>query len=448
MAGRLGRCRLCRILLLILTLALTGTVLVTTRVWNPLPQLAQWWNKFTTLSSPAPDWTARVGGVPDLAASLVSGEVVVVTRGYVEAYRDSGERLWTYQVHWALPAYDVVVARVRPANPDENPHPDRGYSVIDPRTGAVLWGDETASAVWAFADRILDLSCSDGGCELRARGHRNNGQVLWRVALPREARRLSGPNPGLLGTRDPAGWFVTAKAASPGVLPPVIALVVDGRVEVIDTIEGVRVRQVSAPDRHTRIAFSGERVLFSHAEPGGDAGCRLWIEAFDYRSQTSAWRQDGLDLDTARGAGCDQRNDPLGAGNYLVARRVDNRPTMLSAVDGRTVWTGVAGERVLATDGELAVFLAADRRTVRVVDLLNEDAPPVFTVELGVDPTAAVTRDFVIVRDGDLGRVIVLNRTDARPLLDVKTKATVIGYGRRGIILASGRRIGYLAVIR
>jgi hypothetical protein len=433
-----------------MTAALTATIMVATRAWDPLPQIAAWWSRFTAVTNPPPAWDARLGGKPDTAAVMTTGQVIVTDRGFVEAFdQDTGFSRWRHDVYWALPAADVVVQRVRPTNPDADKDHDRGYTVVHPTSGAVLWGDRDAIAVWAFADRILDLTCPDSGdCHLRARVHTGNGQTLWSVALPDGARTITGANPELVGTRDPAEWFGSAAAGSPPRLPPVIGLTIDGRVQVIDTVVGERVREVTPPDRQTRIALSGERVLFVHAEPAGDGGCRFWIAATDYRGGATVWRKDALNLDTASGVGCEQRRSPLGAGNRLIATQADGRPTLIAASDGRSVWTGAAGERILATDGELAVVQGADRKTVRVHDLLDPQSRPVWTGEFGVDPEAAVTRDHVIIRDADKDRVVVLSHFGLSTLREFKSKATIVGQGGQGLLLASGRKIGFIPLGR
>jgi hypothetical protein len=90
--------------LAIMTLAFAGTTLVTTKAWDPIPTVNAWWASFSALSKPAPSWSARIGGAPDSAAVMRSGQVVVTNRGYVEGYsRDKGELLWRHDVHWALP---------------------------------------------------------------------------------------------------------------------------------------------------------------------------------------------------------------------------------------------------------------------------------------------------------------------------------------------------------
>jgi outer membrane protein assembly factor BamB len=447
-AGRLSNCRYCRVLLGVMTLLLVLTVLVATNTWNPWPGLVAWWDKVTALSEPGPAWETRLGGVPDIAAVTISGQVVVASRGFVEGYDGAtGALRWHIDAQWALPAGDVVVVRPRSTNPDEHRSPDTGYSVVDPVTGTVIWGDREARAVWAFSDRIVDLVCPDSGdCLMRGRSHGGGGRQLWAVGLPADARTVNGANPQLAGVRDPAEWFGDASAGSPGRLPPVIGLPINGRIHVVDTVEGVHVREVTPPNRETRVAFSGERLLFSHATRD-DSGCRFRVEAFDYRSDTLVWSSEGFDLDTASGAGCEQRRDPLGAGNHLIGLRGDNHPALLSVANGRPTWVGVPGERVLATDGLLAVIEAADRRTLRVVDLLDPELRPVWSGEMGLRPEAAITRDYVIINDVASQRVIVLSHFGAANVAEFKTRSIVVGYGYHGLIVANGRRIGFVPLL-
>ena len=70
---------------------------------------------------------------------------------------------------------------------------------------------------------------------------------------------------------------------------------------------------------------------------------------------------------------------------------------------------GCPGEKVLAADFGVAVVASVDRKTVKVVDVLAVPARVTWTGAMGVDPQAAVTPDWVIVRDGDAGRVLVFS---------------------------------------
>jgi len=429
-----------------MTLALAGTIVFTTNAWDPMPTLNQWWAGITALSKPAPAWTKRLGGSPDIAAVMPANVVVVASRGFVEAYqRSDGRHLWRHDAYWALPAGDVVVMRQKPKNPDVDKAPDRGYVVLDPLSGAVIWSDREATSVWAYTDAIVDLTCpDDGGCVVRARRHHGNGSQMWAVPVSGNGRTIAGPNPALAGTRDPARWFADAAAGSPGRLPPVIGVPIAGLIHVIDTQEGKYIREARPPDRESRLAFSGERLLLSQSSPA-ETGCRQSIEAFHYRTEKSQWRKDGNDLDTASGAGCEQRRDPLGAGGYLVGIQPDSRPVLIFAEDGTERWVGVAGERVLATDGLLAVIEGADRKTVKVIDL-NGDNNTVWSGLLGLRPEAAITPDLIILRDTDKGRLIVLSHRGVTPLGEWKTETTVVGYGSDAIVIARARTIGVLSL--
>jgi outer membrane protein assembly factor BamB len=430
-------------MLVLMTAAFVIMVLAVTNAWDPRPYLQNWWDNITALSDPDPPWVARAGGQPDAAALMAGGQVVVATRGFVDAYhRADGDVIWHKEVQWAYPAADVVVARLRPENPDADKQPDVGYSVIDPSTGGVLWGELEAIAVWPFADTIVDLVCPGAGdCQLRARKHLDGGRTVWTVTVPAAARVIRGANPALVGTRDPAGWFDAAAIGTPGRMPQVIGLNVDQRIQLIDTFAGVKVREVAVPDRLTRVGLSGDRLLFVHAERA-ESGCRTRVEAVDYRTGAPAWQRDGFDLGTASGAGCEQRKDPLGADRYLVGIDGESKPVVLGVDQAEERWVGVAGERILATRGGFVVVVGADRTTVRIIDMLSAGKVALWTGKLGLDPQAAITQDHVILRDPDAGRLLAFSLTGMVPRLTIKTKADVIGYGREGVVIASGRRFG------
>jgi outer membrane protein assembly factor BamB len=433
-------------MLVLMTAGFVVMILVTTQAWDPRPAITQFIAKLTQLSDPLPRWTTRIDGAPDVTTVTDGNMVIVASRGFVEGLRASdGSKAWDWQVYWAFPAEDVVVARQKPENPDANPDPDRGYAVIDPASGAVKWSDHDAIAVWVYATTIVDLICPDGSpCTLRARSHQS-GAFLWQVSLPNGARTIRGPNPHLAGLRDPAGWFTAAAAGVAPKMPAVMAITIDGKIHVVDTFKGVYVRDVAAPDRETRVAFSGDRLLFVTARRA-DAGCTFTVEAFDFASNRSLWKENGFDLDTARGAGCEQRDDPMGAGGRLVVNGSDGRPMLVEADTAAKTWTGVPGERVLATDGLLAVVAGADRKHVNIIDVAVPGGRVLWTGEAGLDPQAAVTGSFVIIRDADAGKITVLRRGGLKVKLTLASKANIVGVGSNGILLGSGRSIGYQPV--
>jgi hypothetical protein len=440
-AGSSRAATVIRGLFALLIVSLVMTVLISTGLWRPAPFFADLLNRLTRLSVPEPSWTERVDGRPDVVA-VIDRTVVVASRGFVEGRRTSdGSRAWRVSAHWAYPAGDVVVAQLRPEDPDADPAPDRGFAVLDPASGRVQWSNAEANAVWIYRDYIVDLRCpDDSSCVLRAWDHR--GAIQWEVALPGAARAIRGPNPRLATVRDPAGWFATANAGTPGAIPPVMPLIIDERIYAVDTAEHRVVREAAAPDRQTRVTFLGDRMLHVRAERA-EAGCRFLVEAFDVDSGETAWIENGFDLDTARGAGCEQREDPLGAASQLVVNGSDARPMLIGASAAERIWIGPPGSRVLATDGSLAVILEPDRQTVHVIDVGRPDGRTVWSRQLGLDPQAAVTGPMVILRDTDRGQVLVLRRGSMAVALELKTRADIAGFGTSGIVLTSGRSIGF-----
>jgi hypothetical protein len=415
-------------------LALATTLIITTGV-NPLVSIMDWLDRVTSVSSPAPAWNQRMAGRPSHAGITNSAQVIVTSRGRVEGrYVSDGGVIWQHDAPWATAAGDVVVAGLG----------GRGYGVFDPATGLQLWEDKNAGAVWPYEDILLDLACpNDRSCLLRARSHRNNGATLWTAELPGNGRTITGLNPDLLDTRDPAGWVSKAAAASPGPAPSVIALLIDGRVQVVDLVEGRVLREIDPHGLLTRVSVAGGRVIITKASRG-ESACRYVVEAFDVQTGASVWRQEGYDLDTASGIGCEQRRDPLGRGGLLSAVRGDNHPVLLDAADGSERWVGQLGERVLATDGALAVIEGADRQTARLIDLLDGNTVA-WSLKLGENPDAAVTSRAVLVRDSTNDRLVVLSRSGVL-LRDLKTDSELIGYGRIGIVLASGRTVGLVTL--
>jgi hypothetical protein len=429
-------------MLILMTAGFVIMILVSTQVWDPRPALTQFLARLTQLSEPAPKWTVRIGGAPDVAAVMDGGQVVVASRGFVEGRRASdGQRVWNWSVYWAFPAGDVVVARQKPENPDANPDADRGYAVMDPVTGAVKWSDHDAIAVWVYATTVVDLVCPDGGCELRARDHAS-GSFRWKVGLPAAARTIRGPNPHLAGLRAPAGWFAAGASGIAPKMPAVMALTIDGHIHVVDTFKGVYVREVAAPDRETRVAFAGDRLLFVTARRA-DAGCVFTVEAFDFATNRSLWKESGFDLGTAKGAGCEQREDPIGAGGRLVVNGSDGRPMLVEADTAQKTWTGAPGASVLATDGLLAVVASPDRKQLSVIDVTVPGGRELWHDVAGLDAQAAITGSFVIIRDEDAGKIIVLRTTGMRVRLTLGSKSDIIGVGGNGILLGNGRSVGY-----
>ena len=449
MAGRLTSTGTYRFLLVVLTLSLVGTILTATGLWNPVPQIEAWWYQLTKLSEPEPAWNVRLDSRPT-AGAVYSNAVVAADGEKVSGYRRTdGALMWTYPAYWAIPAGDSIIIRSKPTN--RNERVNRGYTVIDPATGGARWSDQESIAVWGYSDQVVELTCPENAdCVLRGRELFGKGDQLWRATLPAAAaRRLEGASPGAVGLVDPAEWFSVAAAGVPKPLPPVFALRMGDTIQILDVRRSNPVvREVVSVDPQVRATFAGQRILFSKSERT-PSGCSYSIEGRTFDTDQRRWAASELDLGTGSGTTCAQRGDAIGAGGRILALAADDSPVVINATDGAQPWVGVPGEQILATDGEIAVVLGADRKTVRVIDLGNPGGRPSFTGTFGLEPKAAVTDRHVVIQDTDLSELVVLGHfagaDGTLPVLKrIKTRATVMAIGAYGVLINNGRRVGYI----
>lgn len=400
--------------------------------WNPVPGMLDWLARAGSVSSPETAWKTRLGTKPEHA--VVAGPaVVVVMRDAVEA-RDAktGEELWSREVRWAAVAGADATAVVVVG------HGSRGYEVIDPSSGKVRWEDAEASGVWTYRDLVLALTCAGSAeCTLAGRAP-VDGQVRWRTRLPGGGKGLAGVNSELPGSRDLMSSTLDALGAAPTDAPQVLGIPLGGKVQVVETETGRRLREVEA-GADTRVVVIGGRVLHSRAQ-GQQGRCRYALEARDPATGQTVWRKDGYDLRTASGVVCEQRRDPAGGAGTLVAAREDGREILIGAGDGRELWVGAPGERAVATDGYRVLVRGADGRSVKAVDLGAQKT--LWEQSVTGEAKAGLTRHAaVIVSDG---RVRALDPGSGLLLVEARTIAQVIGAGADGIVLASGRTVGLL----
>jgi outer membrane protein assembly factor BamB len=258
--------------------------------------------------------------------------------------------------------------------------------------------------------------------------------------LPGIGRSLAGVNQPLLGTRELASSYVDVLAATPRPVPKLLGFPLNARVQVVDTASGKRLRE-EKPSDTTRVVVAGGRIVASTAVRR-DGGCRYTLEGRDGGTGRTVWKKEGYDVHTASGAGCEQRRDPGGGDNVLAATRGDNREVFLSIVDGSEVWVGAPGETILATDGRYGLVRTADRRSIKAIDVTS--GAQVWTQPAAANATVAVSRHAVFVTDLDAGRLFALDPASKRVLFDVKSTATLLGYGSTGVVLHISRTVGWL----
>ncbi|KUL27609.1 PQQ-binding-like beta-propeller repeat protein [Actinoplanes awajinensis] len=414
---------------LTLVAAITVTVLASTGVWNPFPQVWDWISTSGPVA-PGTQWQQRLGGTPQ-SVSVAGDAVVVEYRTSVEAYNlTTAVKLWSTDADWAALAgqgADAVVVTGRLLT--------KGYQVLDPRSGTVRRADTEASAVWTYQNGIVDLHCAGGNqCRLTAWDPRA-GTQLWSVETGGIGFVLHAANPDLPDARRLGSGDVDDDAAGPAVMPGLIGLPDNGRVRVIDTANGHLVQTVqTGPDQ--RVAVVGGRLL-TITGTAKDGTCYYGVVATTPPGNRTVWKRDGLNLRTAE-SDCKQDRDPAGGYDVLLGVDPYGRQELISGSDGRILWYGDKTSEVLAVDDRYAVIRAGD--TIRGWSFgkgkvaWRQNGP--------AKAGAAITPYAVIVVSP--GRVTALAPANGAIRADVRTDAKVFTAAPGGLILVSGRDMAYL----
>jgi hypothetical protein len=393
--------------------------------WNPLPRLQGWLDRNHTLAEPAPAWTVTTTDEPSSVVA-VGTAVVIMTGRTVSGYTlGSGTQQWTKEVPWSAVAGSVVVAGKN----------KRGYDALEPATGAVRWSDATATGAWTFTDLVIGIACPQAGnCVLTARAP-GNGAIRWQVALPGDVHGLGGANHKLAGVR-PLG-----KATGlPEPVPPLLGFPVDDKVQVVDTRGGTRLTAYRS-DQLTWATVAGNHVLVT----GGyqkKGPCKPRADGRDPAGDRAAWHLDGYDLHTGTALGCDQRNEPAGAGGLIDATSPDGHEVLLDPATGEEAFRAGTGEKVIDTDGHLVLVRTADKDAVKAVDVTSgatrwrRAAPKGVTVLLGPG--------VVVFSDPGSGKLTVVSLAN-HVLVDVTSRASVLGYAETGLFVTNGTEVGLIS---
>jgi outer membrane protein assembly factor BamB len=412
------------------------TLLITTGLWNPFPGLWDWINRSRPLSEPAVQWQERLGGTPR-SVTLLERFIVIEQPESVEVrQRGTGRRVWETKSDWAAVAGSasrpVVVSGTLLK---------KGYEVRDAGTGLVLRRDEKASAVWSFANALLDVSCfGSADCEVTAR-EPATGAELWRAGLPGIGFVLFADNPKLAHGAGFSPERIEI-GTQPKLMPPVLAFPVDNRLHIVETAEG-RVQQTIEPGRTDSVTVLGGRVVHSLAKPR-EGSCLITLSGRDGITGHEVWRRDGYILRTISGAGCVQPKEPVAGGNAVIAIRPDGQEALLDAGDGREVLSCQPGEKILATDGIHAVVRAADGASIS--GYLLGKAEPLWTRKAGPEISVAVGRTAVVISDQTPDRITVVDPATGRVRAEVRSGAGIVAFDGSGILLGDRRELGYLSL--
>jgi hypothetical protein len=407
--------------------------------WNPLPGWANWVQNVTVrkLATPGTAWTVRAGDEPR-SATVLNRAIIVSTEGSVEARDPStGAKLWTQADSWAGVAGGVspVVVVGRPVG--------SGFDVYDPVSGIRLWQSNGKAGVWTYADMILTLTCSSGShCTLRSLDP-GDGKPRWKLDINGPGGpllRFDQSTPAIVPV---ASDYAPSIRALPAAAPELIGLPMGGRIHVISTKSGTALH-VFTPSRTQRTVVAPKDVITSTAELHGNQ-CYYSETGNDPATGEVLWQHTNYNLRTSSGLGCDQRHDPTGGGDKLLATDTAGRDVVLSASSGKQVFRADAGEHVVAMDASVAITRIASGKTMRAIDLSSGKV--LWTQPTNGDASIGIAPQFVLVADPrGPGKLLAYARSSGQPLLDVVSGSTVLGIGDSEIIVNIGRTLGPLSV--
>jgi hypothetical protein len=315
----------------------------------------------------------------------------------------------------------------------------KGYDVLDPTTGAVRRRDSDAVAVWTYRNALVDVRCFDArDCTLTAWDPRGT-TPLWTVPVPGIGFVLFADNPDLLGTKPLTVRQVDEHAAGPDAMPPVLGFPIDGSVYLVDTAAGLVLQEIR-PATDERISVVSGRALRMTAR-AQDGTCHFATNAIDPATGQEVWSTVGVNMRTTSGSGCAQRDDPAGAQNVVVGVGPDARELVIDAYDGRILWQGAPGEKLLAVDDTVALVRAPNGNSIRGVELR---ASVLWDRPAHPAASAATVRYAAVVVDERPDRLIAVNQLSGAELFDVRWSAKVLAVGPGGMVIGDGRDIGYL----
>jgi hypothetical protein len=350
--------------------------------------------------------------------------------------RSDGSLLWRKEANWAaIAGADAdLVALVSTVD-------GKGFSAVDPYSGAERWKAPDAVGAWPFRDAVVSAECvSKAGCALVDRSPKD-GSVRWQLPVAGVPRAWSGANDVLFNLRGLDTLFDKAANAVPHTLPRYLGFPIDHRIQVVDTGNGRRLREDDLPT-DARAVIAGNRIVYTSATLR-DGSCRYTVKGKDAGSGQPVWQADGYDLRTAGGAGCEPRKDPPGGGVVLVGTRGDNRDTFLSAVNGHELAVTEPGERITGTDGEYGLVRSADGRKLRSV-ALNSRGTTVWARDIAPKARVGMTPYGVFIADSAGERLTVVDTASGQVKLNITTSADVLGLHADGVLLSRGRTVGFM----
>ena len=417
-----------------LTALIVVILLATTGVWNPFPKIWAWVNSSSPIADGSSQWQVTLSGSP-ASVAIADDAVIVEYRTRVESYGlGAGAKLWQSDDDWATVAgtADAVVVTGKLLT--------KGYQVREPRSGQVRRSDHAATAVWGYANAIVDLRCVKGGeCELTAWDPRGS-RPLWTVSTGNIGFVFDAANPDLPDTQPLTSSQVDGQVSGRPFMPTLIGLPEGGRIRIVDTAAG-RVVQTVRPGPDERVSVTGGRVL-TVTGTARDGTCYYSVVATDPPSGP-VWSRDDLNLRTAGdGSACRQDRDPAGGEDVVLGVDPTGHEELIAAYDGRRLWYGQKDQDVMALNDGYAVIRSADRRTFTGRSFTGAGTNWQRPVNDGA--SAAMSPYAAIIANTSPRRIIAVSPSSGRVLAEARTDAKVFAVAPTGLLAVHGRDMAYL----
>jgi hypothetical protein len=259
--------------------------------------------------------------------------------------------------------------------------------------------------------------------------------VRWTATLTGNGRPLFGINRPLAGVR-----ALGATSPEPQPVPPVLGFPLDDETQLISTKDGKALHRYRSGVA-ARVAVAGGRAVVTSGTFRDDV-CHLHVDGRDPAGDRQVWHRDGYDLHTSAGLGCDQRTSPRGGGGLVEAVSADDRDVLLDPATGQEVYRAEPGQRIVDTNGRLAVVRSADRKSLLTIDL--DTGRVAWTRTAGRTVKVSFGPAVVVFIDPDAQKLTVCS-TGGSVLASVTTDASVLGYADSGLLINGGRQIGLIS---
>ena len=125
----------------------------------------------------------------------------------------------------------------------------------------------------------------------------------------------------------------------------------------------------------------------------------------------------------------------------IVGVAPDTGELVIDAYDGRELWTGAPGERLVSVDDRFALVRSADDRSLYAAELGGREG---WDRSVHEDARASLARYAAVILDERPERLIAVDPADGADLVNVRSTAEVLAVGPEGMIISKGRELAYL----